>query len=55
MAQKGLSCQRYRDVCVNAGLCSRLCLILFNYSETAVSELFSRRPDRHQDLASYTS
>jgi hypothetical protein len=31
---------------VNAGLCSRLCLNLCNYSETAVSQLNGRRPDR---------
>jgi hypothetical protein len=32
-------------VSVNAGLCSRLCLNLFNHSETAVSQLIGRRPD----------
>jgi hypothetical protein len=33
---------------VNAGLCSRLCLNLCHYSETAVSQLNGWRPDHHQ-------
>jgi hypothetical protein len=33
---------------VNAGLCSRSCLNLCNYSETAVGQLNGRRPDRRQ-------
>jgi hypothetical protein len=33
---------------VNAGLCSRLCLNLRKYSETAVSQLNGRRPDRRK-------
>jgi hypothetical protein len=33
---------------VNAGFCSKLCLILFCHSETAVSHLNGRRPDHRQ-------
>jgi hypothetical protein len=42
-------------ISLNAGFCSRLCLNLYNFSETAVSQLNGRRPDRRQVQASYTS
>jgi hypothetical protein len=42
-------CARYTErFPVNAGLCSTLCLNLCNYSETAISQLNGRRPDRRQ-------
>jgi hypothetical protein len=44
-----------RRFSVNGSLCSRLCLTLFNCSETAVSQLISRRPGRPKNQASYTS
>jgi hypothetical protein len=40
---------------VNAGSSGRLCLNLFNHSETAVSHLNGRTPDRREVQASYIS
>jgi hypothetical protein len=44
-----------RDISVNAGLCSGLCLNLFYYSETAVGHLNGRMPDRYQVEDPYAS